>query len=129
MKHSFLLRICLFSFLFATLYSCGKKNEDFITEPLSDYLPLEPGKYITYRLDSLVFVDFERIREIHRYQLKLEVAEEFEDNEGRPSYRINRWLRDSAGLDDWENNGTFYITPTEDQVEVVENNLRFIKLH
>ena len=129
MKHSFLLRLCLFSSLFISLYSCGNKKEGFDTEPLTDFMPLEVGKYITYRLDSLIFADFERVRETHRYQLKLEVAEVFADNEGRPSYRIDRWIRDSAGLGFWENNGTFYITPLEDQVEVVENNLRVIKLH
>jgi hypothetical protein len=50
------------------------------------------------------------------------------DNEGRPSYRIYRYIRDSAGTEEWQNNGTYFITPLEDQVEVVEDNLRFVKL-
>jgi hypothetical protein len=129
MKHSFLLRFCVISTLFIGLYSCGNKKEEFTTEPLSDYFPLEKGKYITYRLDSLVFVDFEKEREIHRYQVKHVVDEIVMDNEGRPSYRIYRWIRDSAGTSEWQANGSYYITPLEDQIEVIEDNLRFIKLH
>lgn len=129
MKHSFLLRLSLFSVLFFSLFSCSNKKEDFITEPLSDYLPLEPGKYITYRLDSLVFVDFEQTPEIHRYQVKHVVDALVSDNQGRPSYRIFRFLRDSAGIEEWTANGSYFITPLEDQVEVVEDNLRFIKMH
>lgn len=129
MKHSFLLRFCLLSALFVSLYSCTSKKEDYITEPLSDYLPLEVGKYITYRLDSLVFVDFERVPEIHRYQVKHVVDALVTDNLGRPSYRIYRYLRDSTGIENWVPNGSYFITPLDFQTEVVEDNLRFIKLH
>jgi hypothetical protein len=130
MKKSFLLRLGLLSALFFSLYSCSNKKVDLITEPLSAYMPLEVGKYITYRIDSLVFVDFDQIPEIHRYQVKHEVDEIVPDNMGRSSYRIYRYLRDSAGTGSWQPNGTYFITPLEgDQVEVVEDNLRFIKLH
>jgi hypothetical protein len=129
MKHAFLVRFCLLSTLFVSLYSCTSKKEDYITEPLSDYFPLEVGKYITYRLDSLVFVDFERVPEIHRYQVKHVVDALVTDNLGRPSYRIFRYLRDSAGIENWVPNGSYFITPLDFQIEVVEDNLRFIKLH
>jgi len=110
------------------LLSCSK-TEDFQTDLIEEYFPLAPGKYITYRLDSLVFVNFERDIETHRYQVKHLVDAEVQDNLGRPSYRIYRFIRDSAGLTDWVPNGTYYITPGEDEVEVIEDNLRFVKLH
>ena len=33
--------------------SCEKETEEFQTEALSDYVPLQTGKYITYRIDSV----------------------------------------------------------------------------
>jgi hypothetical protein len=109
--------------------SCSDKKEVFETELLSEYQPLQPGKYITYRLDSTVFVNFERDMEIHRYQVKHVVDAQIEDAQGRPSYRIFRYIRDSAGVNDWVANGSYMITPLEDEVEVIEDNLRFVRLH
>lgn len=110
------------------LFSCSKK-EELNTELIADYVPLQPGKYITYRLDSLVFVNFERDVEIHRYQVKHVVDAQITDNEGRPSYRVFRYIRDSVGVQDWAFNGSYFITPLADQLELIEDNLRFVKLH
>jgi hypothetical protein len=112
-----------------SITSCGKETEEFKTESISDYFPLAVGKYITYRLDSTVFTNFGRNEEIHRYQVKHVVDAQVPDNLGRPSYRIIRYLRDSLGTQPWVENGTYFITPLTDQVEVIEDNLRFIKLH
>lgn len=111
------------------LFSCTKKTEQFVSEKISDYWPLAVGKYITYRLDSTVFANFGRSEEQHRYQVKHIVDELITDNQGRPSYRVVKFLRDSAGTREWIPNGTYFITPLNDQIEVVEDNLRFIKLH
>ncbi|HQZ51648.1 MAG TPA: hypothetical protein PLF17_14045, partial [Chitinophagaceae bacterium] len=51
------------------------------------------------------------------------------DAEGRPAYRIYRSLRDVAGLQPWQEVGSYTVTTLSDQIEVTENNLRFIKLH
>ena len=114
-------------FLFSIL-SCERKTELFISEAIPDYLPVSVGKYITYRLDSTVFTNTGRTEEIHKYQVKHTVDAEVTDNLGRQSFRIIRQLRDSAGTQPWSENGTYFITPLSDQVEVVEDNLRFIKL-
>lgn len=92
-------------------------------------MPLTTGKYITYRLDSTVFTNVGRNEEIHRYQVKHVVDAQIPDNLGRLSFRIIRYLRDSAGTQPWVPNGAYYITPLTDQAEVIEDNLRFIKLH
>ena len=92
-------------------------------------MPLEAGKYITYRIDSLVFTNFQRDLETHSYQVKHVVDSEFKDNLGQTSYRIYRFLRNAEGTDNWVSNGSYFITPLADQIQVVENNLRFVKLH
>ena len=123
-----ILSLVAFSCLFS-IVSCEKETEEFTTEAIADYMPLTVGKYITYRLDSTVFTNFQRTIEIHKYQVKHLVEAQVQDNLGRPSYRILRYLRDSAGTGPWVENGTYFITPLTDQVEVIEDNLRFIKLH
>ena len=90
--------VVLTAFAGMLLASCSDKIENFQTENIQDYtLTLEPGKYIIYRLDSLVFTNFGRTEEVHKYQLKDVVDAKITDNLGRPSYRIFRYLRDTAG--------------------------------
>ncbi|MEP6700231.1 MAG: hypothetical protein ABJA85_02910 [Bacteroidota bacterium] len=121
-------RLCLLSISVFILFSCNEK-EQFVTENLSDYIPLAVGKYITYRLDSMVFTNFGRNTEIHKYQVKHIIESQITDNLGRASYRVFRYLRDTAGIQPWQPAGSYFITPLPFQVEVVEDNLRFIKLH
>ncbi|MBS1575316.1 MAG: hypothetical protein JST09_08440 [Bacteroidetes bacterium] len=112
-----------------TFFSCKKQTDNFSSAPLSDYLPLVVGKYITYRLDSTVFLNFGKKMEVHSYQVKYEVNAEVQDNLGRPAYRIYRYIRDTTGTQSWAPDNTFFITPLETQIEYTEDNLRFIKLH
>ena len=107
--------------------SCKKESEIFETAALSDYYPLQVGKYISYNLDSTIFVNFGKDRKVVSYQVKDVVDAEITDNLGRPSYRIIRFSRKNAG-DAWLANNTFVVTRTDKSLEVVENNLRFIKL-
>jgi hypothetical protein len=109
--------------------SCAKETEEFISDSINDYLPTVVGKYITYRLDSTVFTNQGRNEEVHKYRVKHVVDAQITDNLGRPAYRIIRYLSDSAGTLPWVPNGTYFITPLNDQVEIVDNNLRSIKLH
>ena len=109
--------------------SCQRKTEDYVSDAIADYLPTVVGKYITYRVDSTVFVNTGRTEEKHKYQEKHVVDAAITDNIGRASFRIIRYLRDSAGTKPWAVSGTYFITPLSDQAEVIEDNLRFIKLH
>jgi hypothetical protein len=121
------LRFTALILIALTAFSC-KKTEQFSTDQLSDYIPLQPGKYITYRLDSTVFPNFGRSMDIHYYEEKNVVDQQITDNLGRTSYRIFRFLRDTLESQPWTPAGTYFITPTQNTVEVIENNLRFLKL-
>ncbi|MET0635367.1 MAG: hypothetical protein ABWZ25_05040 [Chitinophagaceae bacterium] len=110
-----------------SLGSCSK-DEEFITEPLTDYMLVTPGKYIIYRLDSTVTTDFGVELEVHSYQVKHQVDAEITDNLGQKSYRIYRSIRNADGTGDWQPNGTYMVTDKGTSVEVVEDNLRFLKL-
>ena len=122
-------RFALFTALATAVFSCSEEKEDYVAaEPVADYLPLQVGKYITYRVDSLVTNDFNAALETHSYQVKHVVDAEMTDNLGRPSYRIFRFRNNVTATDSWVPDGTYFITPLTNQVEVVENNLRIIKL-
>jgi hypothetical protein len=125
-KYFFLI---LMTPVFLSMQFCKKQTDAFaITTNVNDYYPLETGKYIIYQMDSTVFTNFETTKEIHSYQVKDIIDAEMTDNLDRRSYRIRRMIRDSAGLTPWVDNAAFMVTPLENAIEVVENNLRFIKL-
>ncbi|MGI8581530.1 MAG: hypothetical protein ACR2KX_05025 [Chitinophagaceae bacterium] len=109
------------------LFSCKKENELFTTSTLSDYFPLQVGKYITYNLDSTVYINFGQKDTILKYQVKDSIEKLITDNIGRPAYRIQRYIRKDATRA-WVANNTFMAIPTATTIELVENNLRFQKL-
>lgn len=129
MKYRSILLPAFIVLFLGVLISCEKKTEVFNTEPLSDYIPMTVGKYIIYRMDSTVFTNLNTTIEVHKYQVKHEVNGATTDGLGRPSFRIVTYLRDSAGTTAWVPNGSYLVTITDKQVEVSENNLRYIKMH
>jgi hypothetical protein len=121
---------CLFS-------SCKKETEQYTDtgEPLSDYLPLQAGKYIIYRTDSTVFTNTGHTMETHSYEEKDIIDAVVPDALGRPSYRIFRYMRDTLETQPWAPSSTYYITPVVDsntriynRIEVIDNNMRVVKL-
>lgn len=124
-------RLNLFISILASvlLFGCDSKTEELQTEKISDYEPLVVGKYITYRLDSTIFNNFGTVTVTKYFQEKHIVDAQIVDALGRPSYRILRFTRDTAGTQAWAPAGTYFITPLNNTMEVIENNLRFIKLN
>ncbi|MBS1750326.1 MAG: hypothetical protein JST63_10505 [Bacteroidetes bacterium] len=127
LKRKYLL-FCAVMLMLCTLPFCKKQTDSFEATPAADYYPVQEGKYIQYRLDSVVFTDFDRVREVHSYQVKDIVDAQITDNLGRPAFRIRRMIRDTAGITPWQDNASFMVTILPNSVEYVENNLRFIKL-
>src|SRR5215831_15425835 len=119
----------LAAFVAFSFFSCSKETEVYQSAALSDYYPLQVGKYITYRVDSTIFTNFGRTTQIHSYQVKHVIDAQLSDNLGRPAYRVFRYIRDTAGTQPWSPNGSYFITPLSQSIEVDENNLRVIKMH
>lgn len=122
------MRASLLFVLFSIfLLSCEKQVEDYQLESVEDYLPLQPGKYRTYRTDSTVFTNFGRNVETHSYEEKNVVDALITDAAGKPAYRINRFMKPVNGST-WAAAGTYMISVNAKTAEVVENNLRIVKL-
>ena len=112
----------------ATVFTACKKSNDVLeVTSVSEYAPLAVGKYITYNLDSTVFINFGTKDTIMKYQVKLQVDGLITDNLGRPAYRITRYIRKTAA-NPWNPDNTFLAVPTDFALEFVENNMRFLKL-
>lgn len=123
MKHTLLL--ALLGFMLA---SCGKEviPPDEI-ELGKDYFPLQVGHWVEYHADSIVYNDFTKTTDTFTMEFRDEIVSSFDDNQGQPSWVVVRSLRqDSSFL--WTENMTYMVTGSSFRVEVVENNLRFIRL-
>ncbi|HMR92843.1 MAG TPA: hypothetical protein PKC69_11030 [Chitinophagaceae bacterium] len=130
MSYKLLIRLGFLPLLVLSLFSCSDKTEEFQTEPLEDYtITLEPGKYITYRVDSTIATNFGLDIEVRSWQIKHQVDALITDNLDRPSYRILKFRRNADGTGNWEANGTYMVTVLPDRVESIEDNLRIMKLH
>ena len=107
--------------------ACKKESEQLQTIPISDYAPLVVGKYVTYSLDSLVYINFGAI-EAHRfYEVKYLTADSLKDLLGRKAFRIVRYIRKLPnGVFTPDN--TFLAVNTGTTFEFTENNLRYLKL-
>jgi hypothetical protein len=124
MRKIFFLSIISSAIFFS---ACKKSTDDFAIIPLSDYYPLQVGKYITYSLDSTVFINFGTKDTVIKYQVKHQVDALITDNLGRPAYRIIRFIRKTAA-NPWLPDNTFMAVPTTGTVEFIENNMRFVKM-
>lgn len=116
----------LLSGLLVFLFSCNK-SEIPDTGSIKDYLQLQKGKYITYRLDSTVFTNFGRDVELHAYEEKHLVDTLVTDNLGRPAWRIFRFIKDT-GTTNWTSAGTYLLTNSGSTLELTEDNLRQLRL-
>ena len=112
------------------LISCSKQTETITLPALTDYYPLQTGKVFIYRLDSLLIpISGASELETKSYHARDSIADTIRDNLGRLSYRVYRSVTDTLETQPWVNTVSYYITPTDNTIEVMdENNLRFIKL-
>lgn len=91
-----------------------------------EYYPLEIGKYITYRVDSIHY--FETIaNDTVQVEIKELLIDTFRDGSNKLNYSYQRFSR-PAGSSDWLLVGTGVCLKNGNSIEKVEDNLRFIKL-
>jgi len=118
----------LLIFFGVVFFSGCNKTNPLITGTPEDYYPMQVGNYIIYRMDSLKFINVGSQDTVISYLAKEVVDDTITDNLGRPSFRVIRYLSDTTGTLPWTPSIAYMVTPTTNSVEVVENNLRMIKL-
>jgi hypothetical protein len=116
------------------VFSCKKKKEPI--EPPdtgADYYPYNIGKYIVYDVDSIVFDEFTYDSTYYKYQVKEKLEEEYTDIQGRPALKLVRYIKKynaavSYSAMPWTIKDVWQVNVSRTNVEVVEENVRFIKL-
>jgi hypothetical protein len=128
MKRNILPVLSLAILLGIVLFSCTKKKDDSYREnPSKGYFPLSFGKYVVYDVDSILWDDFQCVKSLHRYQMRHTIVDTFRDDSNRLTYRVDVMIRKQDSLP-WENHRVIFVTPTDTRLELVESNLRYIKL-
>jgi len=124
------LKSCsLYTLLFFAAFVCScSKSNPLKTDTPGDYYPMHIGSYIIYRMDSLKYINSGTKENIISYHAKEVVEDSITDNLGRPSFRVTRYLSDTNEVSAWTPSIAYLVTPLPGSVEVVENNLRFIKM-
>lgn len=113
--------------ILAGVWGCEKKAED--TYPsISDYQNLAPGKFIRYRLDSTVYINFGQTESTIKYMAKDVVDAAITDNMGRSGWRIIRYISDTTGTQPWVPSLAYSVFPGRESLDVVERTYRFTKL-
>lgn len=120
----------LFLFCVAFVTSCDEETEtlDFITG--FDYFPVEQDFWLEYQVDSVLYSPLRTGgKDSVSVQVRETFGEIFIDNEGREAITIERRVRQNSNID-WNKitPTVWYVVRTEDQVERVEGELRFMKL-
>ncbi|HMN33379.1 MAG: hypothetical protein IT215_03060 [Chitinophagaceae bacterium] len=111
-----------------SLASCGKQVIPASGVELGkEYYPIQVGHFIEYAVDSIKYNDFNKSIDTISYELRDEITSEFQDDQGRASFLVTQYKRMTPN-EGWLNNMTYYITPTDFNIEIIENNIRFVKL-
>ncbi|MFN5324001.1 MAG: hypothetical protein ACK5C5_03705 [Bacteroidota bacterium] len=110
--------------------SCGKKDD--ATPKASDgfyyaYAPTKVGQEVVYNVSEITKDGFNGLEDTIHYQLREVVESEFSDLEGRPSLRIERYVREDTASA-WFIQDVWSSTLLGDRFEKNEENTVYIKL-
>ena len=122
-----LIPILFLTVLLLTIGACKKSTETLTPDQSETYFPLAVGKYITYKMDSLVFINFGATAVTRSFEVKYVTDARITDNLDSPVYRIVRYIRKTAS-NPWFADATFQAVKTASGIDFTENNLRFQKL-
>lgn len=106
------------------LASC-KKEDPTLPDFYYRYFPTELGTWVIYDVDSMHH-DL-NLSDTFHFQVKEVIAEDFVDDEGNPSQRIQRFYRDTD-TDPWMLKDVWVSTRTNTMAQRVEENERFVKM-
>jgi len=112
--------------VFFTLFFSGCKKSDKVSvDYYYNYFPLAVNSWVEYDVIDITHSDFGS--DTLNYQLKELITEEFLDNSGRLTYRVERFMRESTASD-WVIKDVWYANRTKTTAEKIEENVRFTKM-
>jgi len=112
-------------FVSIILLSGCKKTDSETINYYYNYFPLEVDSWIEYDVVDIVHTEFGSDTSV--YMLKEITTGEFLDNEGRLTYRVERFWRTEDNAT-WDIKDVWYSNLTKTTAEKIEENYRFTKL-
>src|ERR1700758_5238612 len=97
------LRLSLILLLSLRVVTSCKKTVHFnstsgYSGELTDFwTPLQIGKYVTYRMDSLNFYFYGQLDTVTSYLAKDSIEDSFTDGTGNTAWHVTRYLSDTTG--------------------------------
>lgn len=116
------------------LFACRQETQEPTpTYNIHDYYPMKIGAEYIYLVDSINHNDFTETTDTFQFQLKEVYTDTFSDINGEIAYRIERFKRfknDSIAYENlpWEISDVWWVTPKQNSIERVEENIRYINL-
>jgi hypothetical protein len=128
-----MLRIVL-GLLILGMLSCRKKEN--VSEPINlgkAYYPETLGKFVVYDIDSTWYNELTFQPTTVKYRIKEKLIQNFTDSEGKKAIRIERYIKKYNANKPYDSipyviRDVWQAIVSERNVEVVEENVRFVKL-
>ena len=108
--------------------ACTKTTEHISPLKTTDIYPINVGKVFIYRMDSIVLNSPRTGFDTLSYLAKDSVENQFYDATGNLSFRIFRYITDTAQVTGWNYASTIFVTFNPTSVTTSENNLKFVNL-
>src|ERR1700760_3357477 len=109
--------VVLFLVVFLAFASCKKTVHYPAVAPADYFIPLQTGKYATYRLDSLNFYYYGQLDTVTSYLAKDSVESSFVDGSGNTAWYVTRYMSDTTGAS-WYPGETYTVTPSQQRLEM-----------
>jgi hypothetical protein len=128
LRPGLLIVICLLMVVTSCKKTVNFNSTSSFSGNLTDFwTTLKPGKYVTYRLDSLNFYFYGQLDTVTSYLAKDSVEQSYTDGTGNTSWLVTRYMSDTTGSS-WYTGETYIVSPGVQKIEMDEDNLRSIKL-
>lgn len=108
------------------IYSC-KKDKGVAPDMGYNYYPTTIGWFIEYEVDSISYNDFTNSIDTTHYFLKEVIESEFDNAAEMPSFRIERYKRNSPN-EDWIISDVWFGIKSNTSIIRVEENIRYVKM-
>jgi hypothetical protein len=127
--------ILLFSLLIITGISSCKRDPSPAPDLGFNYFPDAVGTYVVYDVDSFSYNNsFSPVKiDTFKYQLKEKIESIYTDNQGRPTIRLERYIKRYSSLIpysamSWKLRNVWAENKTLKRAERVEDNVRYVRL-
>jgi hypothetical protein len=116
-----------------SFFSCKEKVIEPATVKGLEYYPLSTGRFVEYEADSTVYTEVPKDTLYYKYRIKEKIVEEYVDNQGVKTHRLERYIKQYDPQTPYENmtwqtKEAWLVKANTTRVQVQENNNLFTKL-